>query len=615
MTKPKAFGNREIVMKRKNNQSKIGESGQILLLTIISMVVVLALTLALVGGSTLYFFNTSHASDSEKATALAEAGLDKAVASLNKTGGSYSGESETLFGDGSFSVAITNIDASTKKVQSTGYLPNKANPKIKRTIQIQVSKGVGISFVYGMLVGEGGISMGNGSTINGSVYSNGNITGGNNETITGDVYVAGGTQPSADQQTDCSGVNCDPNGLIIGKNVSGNNQQDGAQSFKPSTTAVINRVSLKLKKVGSPQSPTVRILGDSNGSPDKNNVLASGTLADYLVTNQYGFIDVTFTTTPTLTAGTTYWIMIAAASLDNSNYWYWQNDLASSYNGGLPKWSSDWQAHTPVWNSINPGDLSFKSYMGGVVTSISMNNGSIIQSNAHAHTINGVTINKDAYYQVITNSTVKGTSYPNSTDPAPIAMPISQANINQWESDAAGNGTISNSNVTGCPAKLGPGKINASVITDNNCTVTVTTPVWITGNLTFGNSTIFQMDPKLGSSSGVIIVDGTTIFQNSDNLLGTGTTGSFLTLLSTYDSSTRGGIAINTGNSSITGILYAPFGIITLANNANFKEAVAWQINMGTGTVLTYDSGLISTFFSTGPGGAFSTIKGTYQVK
>ena len=123
------------------------------------------------------------------------------------------------------------------------------------------------------------------------------------------------------------------------------------------------------------------------------------------------------------------------------------------------------------------------------------------------------------------------------------------------------------------------------------------------------------MNPSLGDSSGVVIVDGTTTFANSDNILGTGTAGSYLTLLSTYNSQVLGGQAINTGNSSITGILYAPYGSITLANSATFKEAVGWKLTVGNSTVLTYDSGLISTFFSAGPTGSFSLVKGTYQLK
>ena len=587
------------------------QSGQILILVFVALGVVLFTVLFIIGGAQVFFQNASYSANSEKATALAEAGVDKALASLNKTGGSYNGEPETVLGDGSYSVTVTNKDASTKIVQSTGYIPDKSNPKTTRTIQIQVSSGTGISFVYGMLVGNGGITMGNNSMINGSIYSNGNILGGNNETVTGDVYVAGGTQPTADQQNECFDANCSD--FIFGRNVGGDNRLDVAQSFKPSATAAINKVSLKLKKVGSPANPTVRIMRDNSGSPDKNNVLTSGIMSASLVGSQYGFVDVTFSSSPTLTAATTYWMMIAAQTLDNSNYWSWSLDLAQGYNGGLPKWSADWQARNPVWTVIS-GDLDFKTWMGGVVTSISMGNGSVVQGNVHVNTINGITINKDAYYQVISNSTVNGSSYPDSPDPPPAAMPISDSNISEWKSDAQNYGT-STGDINGCPSRLGPGKIVGNVTTSSNCTIIVATPVWITGNLMFGNNAVFRMDPNLGSSSGMIIVDGKTIFQNSDDLLGTGVSGSYLMLLSTYNSQTYGGEAIDTGNSSITGILYAPFGKLELANNATFKEAVAWQIEMGNGTILTYDSGLISTFFSAGPTGSFSLVKGTYQVK
>lgn len=585
------------------------ESGQILILVFIALGVVLFTVLFVVGGAQIYYQNASYSANAEKATALAEAGVDKALASLNKTGGSYNGEVETVLGDGSYSVEITNKGAGTKLIQATGYIPNKLNPKAKRTINVQVSTGTGISFIYGMLVGPGGLLMGNGSTINGSIYSNGNITGGNNEIITGDVFVAGGTQAAADQQNDCIGNNCQ--NFIFGKNTEGQDRQYIAQSFKPASSAVLNKASLKLQRVGSPANLTVRIMADNNGSPDKNNVLASGTLSVSLMSQvQPEFVDVAFSTVPNLSENTTYWIMVATQALDAVNYFIWSSDLARSYNNGSPAWSNNWQAGNPSWTAIL-GDLGFQTWMGGVPTSISMGNGSIISGNVHANTIDGLTINKDAYYQVITNSTVKGASFPNSADPPPVAMPISDANIAEWKTDA--QDLITSTDVNGCPNTLGPGKIAANVTTSNSCTITVKTPLWITGNLSVGNSTIFKMDPSLGASSGIIIVDGITTFTNGDNLLGTGTTGSYLTLLSTYNSQSNP--AINTGNSSITGILYAPYGIISLANNATFKEAVGWQISMGTGTNLSYDSGLISTFFSAGPSGSFSLVKGTYQVR
>jgi hypothetical protein len=585
------------------------QKGQVFILALVVLTLVLFSTVGIIGGALTFSQNSRYSIESIKATNLAEAGIDKAVASLNTRGGAYNGEAETFLGGGSYSVAVTSQNSSTYLITSTGYVPNKTNPKAKRTVKIQISRGSGISFVYGILVGNGGITMGNGARINGSVYSNGGITGGNNEVITGDVYVAGGTQPIANQEADCTPPSCSD--FIFGKNITGNNQLDAAQSFRPSSTAVINKVSLKLKKVGNPPNVTVRLLGDLNGKPNKDNVKTSGTLYANLVTNQYGFVDITFISSPLLSADTPYWI-IADSSSDKDNYWLWSSDSLQSYTRGSSAWSPDWQHGNPIWNSNNV-DLGFKVWMGGVIKSITMGNGSVVNGHVHANTINGVTIDKDAYYQTILNSTVRGTSYPNSTDPVPIAMPISEANINQWKADAEGL-NVSTGNVSGCPSTLGPGKIVGNVTIGNNCTVTVSTPIWITGNLVFGNTSILRMDPSLGSVSGAVIVDGISIFSNSDDLIGTGAQGSYLTLLSTHDSSETGQIAIDTGNSAITGILYAPNGQVTLSNNATFKEVVAESLIMGTGTVLTYDSGLISTFFSAGPSGSFSVIKGTYQA-
>lgn len=591
----------------------IKEQGQAFLLVIMVVAVVLVITITLIGGATLYFQNATYSVNAEKATALAEAGVDKALASLNKTGGSYNGEIETILGDGSYSVTITSKDAATKIIESTGYLPNKTAPKVKRVIKIQVSKGVGVSFVYGLQIGEGGLEMGNGSTLNGSIYSNYNISGGNNSILNGDVYVAGGTQAGADQEHDCSGVNCQD--YIFGKSVSGEARQDVAQSFKPSRDAVLNKISLKLKKVGSPANPTIRIMTDSGGKPNKNGILASTNLSANLVTNQYSFIDVTFSSSPNLDNDNTYWIMIHSQSLDNSNYWVWSDDLAQSYNNGVPKWSSNWQASNPVWNSIS-GDLGFKTFLSGTATSINLNNGSQINGNAHANTINGnIIIQKDAYYQTIgPQVTVNGTKYADSSDPAPTTFPISEANITDWK-NAAELAGIQTGNITSCVSTLGPGKIVGNVSLGNSCNVKVLAPVWITGTLSTGNTTKFTLDASFGVASGMIIVDGTTSFGNGVDLLGSGTAGSYLMLLSTYNSIVNDNEAINSGNSAISGIIYAPLGSVELANGASFKEITAWKIELGNTATLNYQSGLASTFFTSGPSGSYSLVKGTYQVK
>lgn len=585
--------------------------GQILVLAIVVIGVVMVSVMVIISGSLTFFQDTNYSLQSVQATNLAEAGVDKAIASLNVTSGAYNGEVETFIGNGSFGVTVTPKEDSIRVINVTGYIPNKTSLKVKRTIQVEASTSKSISFAYGLMAGGGGISMGSNSKINGAIYANGNVYGGNNETINGDVYIAGGVQPSPDQQNDCISPGCDD--FIFGRNVGGNSRLSVAQSFTPGTTAVLNKVSLKLKKIGLPKDLTVRVLADREGIPDKNQVLATGTLPQTLVTDQYEFVDISFDVLPNLSAGTTYWIMAAVLEPDDSDYWAWSEDTLQSYMKGTSAWSSEWFAKFPYWTTIN-ADLGFKTWVGGTVTSLAMESGSVINGTVRANTISGVTINKDAYYQVIKNSVVHGRSYPNSSDPLPVTVPIPSSDISSWQADAEGNG-VRTGNIQGCPVTLGPEKIQGNVTISNNCTVTIRTPIWITGNLSFGNSSIFKMNSGLGNYSGVVIVDGTAIFQNSDNLIGTGASKSSLILISTYNSQTQGGVAIDTGNSSIAGILYAPFGTINLANNATFRVIMASQINVGNNTTLNYNSDLNSVVFPAGSSGSYSMIKGTYQLK
>lgn len=605
---------RPLLRRQILEMTKFNQSGQILILVFIALGVVLFTVLFIIGGAQIYFQNASYSADSEKAMALAEAGVDKALNSLNSTGGSYNGETETSFGDGSYSVEITNKDAATKLIKATGFVPNKQNPKAKRTIAISASRGVGVAFVYGIQVGEGGLELGNQNTIKGTIYSNGSIIMGNNNTITGDAWVAAGVPPTADQQTDCQ--TCVD--YLFGKTVDGQNRLDIAQSFKPSITDKIRKVSIRIKKFGNPPDVTFRIMADDGGKPKKNDVLATGTLSSSLVASEYGWIDVTFSTNPTLSGGTTYWIMIDTSS-DSSNYWSWQNDLAQSYNNGEPKWSPDWSAGNPQWNLFS-GDLSFKVYMGGTTNSLLSGNGTKVQGNVHANTIDRLIIEKEAYYQVITNSTVGGSSCPNpnchpgSEDPSPKTFPISEANITAWKNEAATAGSISTP-VCGSQTPWGPGKFNSNLTLSNQCVIKVKTPIWVTGDIVMGNQNTFTLDSSYGTGSGIIVIDGKATLGNQNKLLGTGQGNSILVLLTTYDSRTNNNSAINIGNVGNTGVFYADKGIIDPGNNNQFKEITAWKIKLTNESIIDYETGLASILFSSGPSGTYSLVKGTYQVK
>ncbi len=589
-------------------------SGQIFIVVFIAMGVVLFTVLSIIAGAQVYYQNAAYSIEGEKAVALAEAGVDKALSSLNATGGSYSGEQETPLGDGSYSVTVTSADGTTKVIEATGYIPNKNKARVKRTIKINSSQGVGAAFVYGIQVGDGGLELGNSNTVTGSIYSNGSVSAGNSNEVTGDVWVAGGQQPTPDQQSECTGNNCQD--FVFGKSVNGNSQLDVAQSFQPASSGVLNKVSISIKKTGSPADAIVRVMQDGGGKPDKNAVLTSGTLYSSLVSSTYGWIDVTFNTSPALIQDVTYWLMIDT-SQDLNNYWAWQQDLAQSYTGGLPKWSPNWSAGNAVWNSFSPpADLSFKTYMGGAPTSLraSSNNRLNVGGDVHANTVENVNIAGNAYYQTLITSTVDGSSNPGSADPPPKVFPISDANINEWKQQAETNG-IRNGDISSCSLTLDSQKIVGNVNLDSGCTVTVKTPIWITGNLTLNSNNILTLDSSYGSTSGAILVDGQITMNSNNHLNGTGTGSSLLMALSTYNSKTNGIPAIAVNSNGNTGVYYASSGIIQPGTGNTFKELTAWKIQLVNHSTIAYETGLSSVLFSSGPSGAYSLSRGTYQVK
>ncbi len=126
------------------------QSGQILILVFVALGVLLFTVLFVVGGSITFFNNAQYNYQAEQAMATAEGGIDKALASLNATWGSYTGEDETLLGDGSYSVILEDKTSGIKVLTVTGYIPSKSNPKVKRTLSIQVA---GVSSVYTLVKG------------------------------------------------------------------------------------------------------------------------------------------------------------------------------------------------------------------------------------------------------------------------------------------------------------------------------------------------------------------------------------------------------------------------------------------------------------------------------
>ncbi len=254
-------------------------------------------------------------------------------------------------------------------------------------------------------------------------------------------------------------------------------------------------------------------------------------------------------------------------------------------------------------------------------------NGIHATGTAFAHVIQNSTIDRDAYYQTLTNTTVAGTQHPNSADQPIVDLPISDAQITEWESDAVAGGTMlstdcdsynssSNTCTLSSSRTIGPKKIPFNLLIKSaSGIITVAGPLWVTGNITTQTGPTVRMDPSLGSQnvaliadnpsnptgSGLITVGQSTIFQ------GSGSPGSFVFLISQNRSSETGGsidaISMNQGASAL--VAYASHGQITLSQSVSVKEVTAYKIILTQTANVVYDTGLPSTLFSAGPSGGY----------
>lgn len=241
---------------------------------------------------------------------------------------------------------------------------------------------------------------------------------------------------------------------------------------------------------------------------------------------------------------------------------------------------------------------------------------------AYADRILSSTIGYNAYYQTsLSGSTVGGLTYPGTPAPAElpeIDLPISDATLDSWEADAASGGTISSP----CPYKpadgtvLGPKKINCDMEIDGTKIITLTGTLWVSGNLKLQNSAQIKLDPSFGSGSGIIVVDNPVnrltsskiTVQNSAQILGSGTEGSYVIVVSRNNSAENGGgeKAIDIKNTSNAPLYYAPHGSIEIQNSAALKEATAYKLEIKNNATVTYESGLLNVQFTTGPTGGYA---------
>ncbi len=251
-------------------------------------------------------------------------------------------------------------------------------------------------------------------------------------------------------------------------------------------------------------------------------------------------------------------------------------------------------------------------------------------STVYSRTITNATIDKDAYYQTFAGATssvtVAGVKYPNSPDQPPIEMPISDALIEQWKTDASTGGLAictSGTYTINESATIGPKKIPCNLsITGNNTVVTLAGTLWVTGNILIdgsggGGGVQMKVADSVGNKSVPVIADNPgnngasatiTITGNSNFYGSTGNAGSYVMLMSQNNSAETGGtnLAINVINGAIGNLLtYAPHGEVKLENNVNLREVTAYKITLINNSVVNYSIGLAQPLFTSGAGGAW----------
>jgi len=533
--------------------------------------------------------------DSRKSYFMAESGMEDLMYRIkNSMEVGTLGDDRMLFiDDMNFSIPTTVTEGlgGSKSITIQGDVESR-----ERTVDVSLTTSTGVSFNYGVLVGQGGVFLSSG-TINGNLYANGPITASSSGSniITG-TAISANNPNSASVESNGTGV---PSyNIIFGKTSA---TQDIGQSFIASSSEGLNKVQFYIKKIGSPSNAIVKIVNDSSGKPG-TTVLASGTLSAGSVTTSYGWVNVSFTTNPTLSTGSTYWIVIDAST--SSSKYYTIGASGGGYNNGLGKigqLGSTWSDTTP-----SGLDYYFSVYMGGE-TGLIQGNGlytqlrvGTVSGTAQAHTVNAVNSTGNIYCQVGVNNNKSCISQP---DPVYVAFPVSDANIESWKEDASSGGAYTgNYSVGWAGATIGPKKIVGNLSVSGGGTLTVTGNLWVTGNLVLNGGGLIKLASSYGSNDGVIVVDGTISISGGGHATGSGTTGSYIMLLT--NSSSESAANVSGGAGAV--IVYAPNGTLSISGGASLKEATAKKMSITGGSSITYESGLSDNNFSSGPSGSWS---------
>jgi hypothetical protein len=127
-----------------------------------------------------------------------------------------------------------------------------------------------------------------------------------------------------------------------------------------------------------------------------------------------------------------------------------------------------------------------------------------------------------------------------------------------------------------------------------------------------------KLASSYGANGGAIVNDDIVSVGGGGTFYGSGIAGSYPFLITTsacpVESGCNGANAVTLSGGAGTVAIIAQDGTAFINGGSALKAVTAKQINMSGGSTLTYDSGLINANFSSGPGGSWEFVPGTYAI-
>ena len=229
---------------------------------------------------------------------------------------------------------------------------------------------------------------------------------------------------------------------------------------------------------------------------------------------------------------------------------------------------------------------------------------------AWAYNVRGGNVAGNLYCQIGTsNNKACNTSH---GIPPIQPMPFTDDDITAWKDAATLGGTITGA--TKCPggysggnctvnstgATFGPGKITGNLTINGGGTLTLTGTLWVVGTVTVTGGGKIKLPTDYALNSETIISDNLVSIKGGGSL-GSGNPNSYLFIVTT--SASASAISVTGGAGAIA--VDAQNGTVTLSGNASLNAAVGKTITATGGTDVTYQQGLASPSFQSGPSGGW----------